>query len=128
MLENTVVKMLNTDTFINANISIYPLFDVQSTNIEDYITYQETIINGGFIKQSRLELRIITRDETVRQKLEKAILALFDKEEYDTGFIDEENKINILTSQLIGGGNMSYSNVKKIEQIFIFNVKYKQLI
>lgn len=92
-----------------ADTRLYPL---SSDNFGPCICYSARPQNGGLVKQSTLELRIITEDYDLGLDIEKRVNELLDLEEDNgTGWIDSTAGVNILSSNLSGGGELQMGTI-----------------
>lgn len=88
---------------------IYPL---SSDNFGPCICYSVRPQSGGHVKQSTLELRIVTEDYDLGLDIEKRCNELLDLEEKNSvGWLDSAAGVNILSSNLSGGGELEMAPV-----------------
>lgn len=123
-----ILNRLKNDTQLSSLLSstendskIYPLFTIGK---DCCITYNDSPVSGGDVKENRLELRIIDNDYDHMMQIEERLNALLDLKEYEQGFI--YGNVSVMTSSLNGGGTLENDVTESIERILFYNIKWRK--
>ena len=123
-LAEAIVNYINTDSNIVTKIGSNRVFLLYTTDIsKPSIVYEIKPIIGGIIKQSQLQLKLLTNDAELVLELEEDLDRLFDFN------IQDYNKILIndisFRSEKSGGGLLFRDDLKVYENTLIYIVKWR---
>jgi hypothetical protein len=102
---------------------IYPL---STGNFGPCISYTDTPMEGGRVKQNNLELRITAQSYAATRQIEDRLNALLDFKEgsgEDTGWIYED--VNVMTSYLTGGGELEMGEI--YQRFLVYTIKWRNV-
>jgi hypothetical protein len=112
--DSELSSLLGTPT----NPNIYP-FEHYGED-DPFIVYSYSpVVSSEALTQYRVELRIVSRELTTVQSIEKAVVRLMHFRR-KSGF--QHNDETVYNSLHVGGGMMKNPDNKKYEQFLIFNV------
>lgn len=115
MLEIAIKNILEDIT----GLEITPVFGVGNSS---FLTYNITPINGGVVKQSQVEVKIIDSDFDNALEIREKIL-----KKLDMGY-KEPSLVNhniVLRSGLAGGGSLFNDSIQMWEVSCIFIIKWR---
>lgn len=115
MLEIAIKNILKEIT----GLKVTPVF---GTGKPPYITYSITPINGGIIKESQVEVKIIDGDFDNVLDLREKILKKLDMEDKEPSLVD--NNI-VLRCGCAGGGSLYNDSIQMWEVSCIFITKWR---
>lgn len=117
MLEIAIKNILEEVT----GLEVTPVF---GTGKPPFITYNITHVNGGIVKQSQAEIKIIDTDFDNALEIREKILKKLDMEAKDPSLV---NSNVVLRSGLAGGGPLFNDSIQmwEISCIFIINWRCK---
>ncbi|WP_252233363.1 hypothetical protein, partial [Clostridium sp. DSM 1985] len=110
MLEIAIKNILDKVT----GLEVTPVFGVGEG---PFITYTITPINGGVVKQSQCEVKIIDSDFDNALEIREKILKKLDMEDKEPSLVDHDI---ILRSGLAGGGSLYNDSIQMWEVSCIF--------
>jgi len=122
-VEIDIKEYLNTNkelTNLIGNDRFFPIFTTDTE--KPSIVYTFTPINGGHIKQSQLELKIIWSDYDQVKEIETNINKIMDMEE-DKPFIVYGN--TYFRSSLSGGGLLFRDDLQMYEDTLMFIITWR---
>ena len=117
MLEIAIKNILEEIT----KLEVTPVFGMGKP---PFITYAVTPIDGGVVKQSQVEVKIIDDDFDNALKIREKILKKLDMENKDPSLV---NSNVVLRSGLAGGGSLFNDSIQmwEVSCIFIINWRCK---
>lgn len=117
MLEIAIKNILKEIT----SLEVTPVFGVGKA---PYLTYNVTPIDGGVVKQSQVEVKIIDDDFDNALEIRENILKKLDMENKEPSLVN--SKI-VLRSGLAGGGSLFNDSIQmwEVSCIFIINWRVK---
>lgn len=117
MLEIAIKNILEEIT----GLEVTPVFGIGKP---PFITYTITPIDGGVVKQSQAEIKIIDSDFDNVLEIREKILKILDMEEKKPSLV---NSNVVLRSGLAGGGSLFNDLIQmwEVSCIFIINWRYK---
>ncbi|HAK42830.1 MAG TPA: hypothetical protein DCM59_09195 [Clostridium sp.] len=117
MLEIAIKNILEEIT----GLEVTPIFGIGKS---PFITYTVTPIDGGVVKQSQVEVKIIDDDFDNALKIREKILKKLDMENKDPSLV---NSNVVLRSGLAGGGSLFNDSIQmwEVSCIFIINWRCK---
>jgi len=117
MLEIAIKNILEEIT----GLEVTPIFGIGKS---PFITYTVTPIDGGVVKQSQCEVKIIDDDFDNALKIREKILKKLDMENKDPSLV---NSNVVLRSGLAGGGSLFNDSIQmwEVSCIFIINWRCK---
>lgn len=123
-LSEAIVNYINTDTEIISKIGFDSVYLLYTTDIyKPSIIYEIKPIIGGIVKQSQLQLKILSDDAELVLELEEKLDKLFDFT------IQDPNKILIndisFRSEKSGGGLLFREDLKVYENTLIYIMKWR---
>lgn len=125
MMEIDIKEYINNnEDLINliGRDKLYPLFSIEIDDIS--IVYNFKHLTGGYVKQSQLELKIITSDYDFVKVTEKYLLKILDNKE-DKPYIAYGK--TYFKSGLAGGGCLFRDDLQMFENTLIFTIKWKEI-
>lgn len=117
MLETAIKNILKEIT----SLEVTPVFGVGKA---PYLTYTVTPIDGGVVKQSQVEVKIIDDDYDNALVIKENILKKLDMEDKEPSLV---NGNVVLRSGLAGGGSIFNDSIQmwEVSCIFIINWRCK---
>ncbi|MGL4730328.1 MAG: hypothetical protein ACRCW0_01935 [Clostridium sp.] len=115
MLEVAIKNILEDIT----GLEVTPIF---GTGKSPFLTYTVTPINGGVVKQSQAEIKIIGNDFDNTLGIREIILKKLDMEDEEPSLV---NQNIILRSGLAGGGSLFNDSIQMWEVSCIFIIKWR---
>ncbi|MBS5927013.1 MAG: hypothetical protein KIC66_07995 [Clostridium sp.] len=117
MLETAIKNILKEIT----SLEVTPVFGVGKA---PYLTYTVTPIDGGVVKQSQVEVKIIDDDYDSALVIKENILKKLDMEDKEPSLV---NGNVVLRSGLVGGGSIFNDSIQmwEVSCIFIINWRCK---
>lgn len=116
MLEIAIKNILNE---VVAAIEVTPIFGVGEG---PFVTYTITPINGGVVKQSQAEIKIIDPDFDNALGIRENILKKLDMEDKEPSLV---NHNIVLRSGLAGGGSIFNDSIQMWELSCIFIINWR---
>ncbi|AOR24303.1 hypothetical protein [Clostridium taeniosporum] len=115
MLEIAIKNILDEVT----GLEVTPVFGVGEG---PFITYTIIPINGGVVKQSQCEVKIIESDFDNALELREKVLKKLDMEDREPSLVDHDI---VLRSGLAGGGSLYNDSIQMWEVSCIFIIKWR---
>lgn len=117
MLEIAIKNILRETT----NLEVTPVFGVGKA---PYLTYVVIPIDGGVVRQSQVEVKIIDYDYDNALEIREKVLKKLDMENKDPSLV---NSNVVLRSGLAGGGSLFNDSIQmwEVSCIFIINWRCK---
>ena len=115
MLEIAIKNILKEIT----SLEVTPVFGVGKA---PYLTYNVTPIDGGVVKQSQVEVKIIDDDFDNTLEIREKVLKKLDMENKEPSLVN--SKI-VLRSGLAGGGSLFNDSIQMWEVSCIFIIRWR---
>ncbi|MCS6103470.1 hypothetical protein DWV13_01810 [Clostridium botulinum] len=115
MLEIAIKNILDEVT----GLEVTPVFGVGEG---PFVTYTITPINGGVVRQSQCEVKIIESDFDNALEIREKVLKKLDMEDREPSLVDHDI---ILRSGLAGGGSLYNDSIQMWEVSCIFIIKWR---
>lgn len=118
MLEKAIVKVVGD---LITPIKIFPLF---GTIKPPFVTYAVTPIEGGTVKTSQVELKVIANSIEEATQIREKVIDKLDMEDNDPSLVSENIHFR---SQLAGGGFLFNDSIQTWELSSMFIVDWRKI-
>lgn len=115
MLEYAIKNILSSAT----NLKVTPIF---GTGKPPFVTYTVTPIDGGVVKTSQVEVKIIDSNYDNCLSIREKILKVLDLKENEPSLVDSNV---VLRSGLAGGGSLFNDSIQMWELSLIFIITWR---
>lgn len=117
MLENAINKLIEDAL---KDIKAFPIY---AEDKDPFVTYSVYPVTGGFVKQSQLEVKILSSDFEQILEIQKKINDIFDMDDRTPSiYVDGIH----LRSSLSGGGSMVDNDINMRENTLIYIINWKE--